>query len=190
MGRRRLARLSSSGSIPISKVPRPLIGHDPNVPDATTEKWNGRRLDPPATSTCRYTEAFLSTSDSLIHSAFEFEFLLNESSDTHWILHRNPEIAVPLEQATILSPWGVPTATPEIILFFKADETLRPPRHPRLPSPPAPPRPGTTLLAARGDRCAAPRPPLAARPHPHWYAAAAERNPVKLHAADARRRLP
>jgi hypothetical protein len=103
-----------------------MVGHDPNVPDDTTEQWSGRRLDPPAHIHMPTAGSILSTSETLTHSAHEFEFLLNESAGSHWILHRDPDIAVPLNHAGSLSPWGLPAAAPEIILFFKAAGSTRP----------------------------------------------------------------
>jgi hypothetical protein len=37
-----------------------------------------------------------------------------------WILNRELDIAVALERAIRMSPWGLPTASPEVVLFFKA----------------------------------------------------------------------
>jgi hypothetical protein len=97
-----------------------LVGHDPNVPDETTEPWNGRHLDLPAHIHVPELGSPLAASTTAKHSAFEFEFLLNEASDRQWILNRDLDIAVALDQAIRQSPWGVPTAAPEVVLFFKA----------------------------------------------------------------------
>lgn len=103
-----------------------LVAHDPNVPDATTEPWNGRRLDAPAHVHVPTLGSSLSTVPSATHTAFEFEFLLGEGTEPDWILHRQPHIAVPRERAIRPSPLGLPTATPEVILFFKAVGGIRP----------------------------------------------------------------
>jgi hypothetical protein len=58
------------------------------------------------------------------HSAFEFEFLLNERSDHGWVLNRELDIATPLDRCTGPSSWGLPTATPEVVLFYKAGGNL------------------------------------------------------------------
>jgi hypothetical protein len=91
-----------------------LVGHDPNVPDDTTEPWNGRHLDLPAHVHVRRDPAF------------EFELLLNERTDHDWVLERDPRISVPLDRAVRPSAWGLPTAAPEVVLFYKAGETPRP----------------------------------------------------------------
>lgn len=104
-----------------------LVGHDPNVPDATTEPWNGRKLDMPAHIHFPELGSPLSTEATAKHSAYEFEILLNEAADHRWILSRDREISVPLDRAIRTSPWGVPTAAPEVVLFFKAGgNPLRP----------------------------------------------------------------
>lgn len=95
-----------------------LVGHDPNVPDATTEQWNGRRLDLPAHVHVTVLGSNLSTQPSLTHSKVEFEFLLSERSDGDWVLNTERRIAVPADPWW--TPWGIPAARPEVILFFKA----------------------------------------------------------------------
>jgi hypothetical protein len=101
-----------------------LVGHDPNVPDDTTEPWNGRCLDLPAHVHVPELRSPLATSTTATHTAFEFEFLLNEGSDHHWILNPALDIAVPLDRGIRQSPWGLPTAAPEVVLFFKAGGSL------------------------------------------------------------------
>jgi hypothetical protein len=101
-----------------------LVGHDPNVPDDTTELWNGRHLDLPAHIHVPELGSSLSTAPTATHTAFEFEFLLNERSGDDWVLNRELHIAAPLDRCTGQSSWGVPTATPEIVLFHKAGGNL------------------------------------------------------------------
>lgn len=101
-----------------------LVGHDPNVPGDTTEPWNGRHLDLPAHIHVPVLGSSLSTSTAVSHSAFEFEFLLNEGSENEWILNREQQVTVPLARATWQSAWGMPTAAPEVILFYKAGGNL------------------------------------------------------------------
>jgi hypothetical protein len=56
----------------------------------------------------------------VIHTAFEFEFLLNEGSDGYCVLSRDLDSEVPLERCIRPSSWGLPTAAAEVVLFFKA----------------------------------------------------------------------
>ncbi|PZG03080.1 hypothetical protein C1J01_46610 [Nonomuraea aridisoli] len=103
-----------------------LVAHDPGVPDDTTEQWNGRPLDLPAHIHLPELHSPLSTSATLTHTEFGFEFLLNERSGHDWVLNREHGIAVPLERAVQTSQWGLATAAPEIVLFFKAGGHLTP----------------------------------------------------------------
>jgi hypothetical protein len=101
-----------------------LVGHDPNVPDDTAEPWNGRQLDLPAHVHVPKLGSPLAAPPAVTHPAFEFEFLLNEGSDGHWVLHRDLDITVPLERCIRPTSWGLPTASPEVVLFFKAGGDL------------------------------------------------------------------
>jgi hypothetical protein len=103
-----------------------LVAHDPNVADDTSEPWNGRHLDLPAHVHVPTPASPLATSTTANHAAFEFEFLLNERSGDEWILDRERRIVVPFDRCTRHSPWGLPTASPEVVLFFKATGDLRP----------------------------------------------------------------
>jgi hypothetical protein len=58
------------------------------------------------------------------HPAFEFEFLLNERSGQEWVLNREPRIAVPLDRCIRRSDWALPTAAPEVVLFYKGGGNL------------------------------------------------------------------
>jgi hypothetical protein len=89
-----------------------LVAHDPNVADDTTEQWTGRRLDPPAHVHVPTLRSPLSTSTTLTHSAFEFEFLLVDGAAA--------------ERGIPRSPWGLPTAAPEFVLFIKGRGGIRP----------------------------------------------------------------
>jgi hypothetical protein len=85
-----------------------LIAHDPHVAGDTTEPWDGRRLDLPAHIHAR------------AHDGFKLEVLLDERSGRDWILSREPRISLPLRLCVQQSPWRLPTAIPEVLLFFKA----------------------------------------------------------------------
>lgn len=101
-----------------------LVGHDPNVPDDTTEPWSGRRLDLPAHIHVPVHGGPLATSTTARHTAFEFEFLLNELSDQDWVLNQETNIRVPLDRCAQQSVWGLPTVVPEVLLFYKAGGDL------------------------------------------------------------------
>lgn len=101
-----------------------LVGHDPNVPDDTAEPWNGRHLDLPAHIHVPVSGSPLATSTTATHTAFEFEFLLNERCGHDWVLNREPHVTAPVDRCTGQSAWGLPTAAPEVVLFYKAGGNL------------------------------------------------------------------
>jgi hypothetical protein len=115
-----------------------LVGHDPHVPDDTNEVWKGRRLDLPAHIHVCSAASSLVTPPELTRSQVEFEFLLNERRGQEWILNREKHIALALDECVRWSPWGLPAATPEVVLFYKGGGHL-----------------AADEIAARGD---APRP--------------------------------
>lgn len=88
-----------------------LIGHDNNVADDTTEPWNGRRLVLPAHIHAN-TRAL---------SGIELDIQLNERSGGDWIFSRAPRITLAIEQCARQSAWQLPTVTPQVALFYKAN---------------------------------------------------------------------
>lgn len=101
-----------------------LVAHDPNVPDDTSQPWDGRQLDLPAHVHVPELGSPLSTVKTATHTAFEFEFLFNERSGDDWVLNREHDIALPVDRCARESAWGLPTAAPEVILFYKAGGNL------------------------------------------------------------------
>jgi hypothetical protein len=101
-----------------------LVAHDPHVADDTSEQWNGRHLDLPAHIHAPTRGSTLSRWPERTHAQYEFEFLLNRRTGPRWILNPEAAIAVPVDLTTRLSGWGVPTAPPEIVIFFKAGAHL------------------------------------------------------------------
>jgi hypothetical protein len=97
-----------------------LVGHDPNVPDATTEPWNGRHLDPPAHIHFPTLGSSLSTSPVARHAAVEFEVILVETAGRAVVLNRELGLSAPVQRVVRESAWGLPVAAPEMVLFFKA----------------------------------------------------------------------
>jgi hypothetical protein len=104
-----------------------LVAHDANVAGDTGEAWNGRRLDPPA-----HIHAHPPGPDEMperlnaaSQQGFIFEFQIDDGVDGGWVLNRDPRVTLPVKDAVRVSPWGVPAAVPEVLLFFKAGETRR-----------------------------------------------------------------
>lgn len=88
-----------------------MIGHDPNVPDDSPDRWNGRRLDLPA-HIHAYNTAVLET---------QLEIYLNAIIGDQWICRQRPTISCELYGP---SPWQLPTVPPELVLFYKAGGNL------------------------------------------------------------------
>ncbi len=101
-----------------------LVGHDPNVADDTNQPWNGRHLDLPAHVHVPELGSPLAALPEATHTAFEFEFLLNARDGRDWVLNQEARIAVPVDGSIRRSPWGLPTAAPEVVVFFKAGGNL------------------------------------------------------------------
>lgn len=102
-----------------------LIGHDDNVPAATTERWNGRRLDVPAHVHARPPETVDLGVPRLVvpedgPPQSEVEVVLDERSAEDLVLRRVPRISMPLREAFAPSRWGVPALAPQVLLFYKA----------------------------------------------------------------------
>ncbi len=105
-----------------------LIAHDPNVAGDTSELWDGRGLDLPAHIHGRAPDARSRLPDRLDaagQQGFGLDILLNERSGDDWIFSREPHITMPLSRCAQQSAWGLPTAVPEILLFYKASELRR-----------------------------------------------------------------
>ena len=87
-----------------------LIAHDSVAPDST-ELWDGRRLYPPV-----HIHARLEDGSNL-------DLYPNERAGLNWVLSDEPRIAMELRRCTEDSAWGLPTLSPDVILFYKATET-------------------------------------------------------------------
>jgi len=101
-----------------------LIAHDPNVPDATTEPWTGRRLGLPGHVHARRYGTYAALGEELnpTEAGFGLDIELGERSGNEWVLSREPYVVVPLAGNVAMSPWGIPMVTPEVLLAFKALE--------------------------------------------------------------------
>lgn len=84
-----------------------LVAHD--TADAVhDEPWDGRPLNFPAHI------------HSTLGEDLPWELQLNERSATHWLLRREPRVAVPLPLFAPGVRWGLPIMAPEILLWYKA----------------------------------------------------------------------
>jgi len=90
------------------------------------EVWDGRRLEPPAHLHARSGHPPLPEDPILrTEQGFELDIQVDECQGDEWVLCREPRIALPVAEAVRPSPWGVPAAAPEVLLFFKSRELRR-----------------------------------------------------------------
>ena len=103
-----------------------LVAHGPNVPVDTNEPWDGRPLALPVHIHGRL-DAGEAPPDGVLtpQQGFSLDIQFGDRSGDDWILSRQPRISLPLRNGVQQSPWGLPTAVPEVLLFFKARELRR-----------------------------------------------------------------
>ena len=100
-----------------------MVPHDGALADSdTNEQWTGRKLVIPAHLHCRGPEDsgnIPQTGALLADQGWNLEIVVNARTDAGWTLYDEPHIALPWSRAVAESPWGMPTAVPEVLLFFK-----------------------------------------------------------------------
>ena len=100
-----------------------LIAHAPGTADDTNELWNGIRvLELPAHIHARHgLDMPIPSSGALLANdgfVLDIQFCVRDGGE--WVLWDDPRIAMPLSRAITDSPWGVPMALPEVLLFYKS----------------------------------------------------------------------
>lgn len=90
-----------------------LVGHDRNVADDSTESWNGRCLDLPAHIHANHPAM----------NGTELDIQLNATANGDWLCRSEPSITHPLSDSAT-ARWDLPTAPPELVLFYKAGGNL------------------------------------------------------------------
>jgi hypothetical protein len=101
-------------------------GHGIVLGDAS-ELWDGRPLDPPAHLHAR-PDTGEALPDGVVLTAeqgFALDIMIDDQSGGEWTLSSEPRIVLPLRNCVRRSAWGLPTAVPEVLLFFKAGELRR-----------------------------------------------------------------
>ncbi len=106
-----------------------LLAHDPLAPEHNGEWWDGDRVlshrshiharPPDRRSTL--PEGGIATTEG----GFGLEFQLNERARGDWVMRGEPHVSLPLSRAVRDSAWGLPTVTPEVLLFYKAADLRR-----------------------------------------------------------------
>ena len=80
-----------------------------DVADDSIDPWDGRHIDLPAHLHARHDDGF------------DLEVIIIERSGRDWVLCHDPRLTLPLDQCVQLSAWGLATAAPEMLLFYKAN---------------------------------------------------------------------
>jgi hypothetical protein len=102
-----------------------LVAHDPSVPDDTSEPWDGRPLDLPAHLHGRAPgarQAMPGAINDAARQGFGLDVQINERLGGDWLMSRKPELRRPLAECIGETGWGVPAVTPEVLLFYKAEQ--------------------------------------------------------------------
>ena len=90
-----------------------LVAHDPPE-QSHDDRWDGRSLEVAAHVHARHADW-----------PFELDFNFNERVGDRWLMSREPHRDVVAEDAVRESPWGVPTLSPELVLWHKGSGEIR-----------------------------------------------------------------
>jgi hypothetical protein len=103
-----------------------LVPHDPVTPD-TNVLWTGREVQHPGHFHGRPdTEDPIPPDGALWpQQGWLLDVQLDQRDGDDWILHRDPLIAIPIADAVVIGPWGVPMVVPEVLLFWKSRDLRR-----------------------------------------------------------------
>lgn len=105
-----------------------MVAHDAIDPGPTTDLWAGRRLELPAHVHARARDAespanlmkWVTPPYTQLPDDKNVEIIINERTGGDWILHAETGITRAWEECVAESPWGIPMAVPEVLLFYKA----------------------------------------------------------------------
>lgn len=105
-----------------------MVAHDAVDPGPTTELWTGRRLEMPAHVHARARDGespanlikWVTPPYNQLPDDKNVELIINDRTDGNWILHAETGLTRAWEDCFAESPWGIPMAVPEILLFYKS----------------------------------------------------------------------
>ncbi len=105
-----------------------MVAHDAVDPGPTSGLWTGRRLHLPAHVHARARDAespanllkWVTPPYEQLPDDKNVELIINERSEGRWLLHPETGVTRPWVECVAESPWGIPMAVPEILLFYKA----------------------------------------------------------------------
>lgn len=111
-----------------------MLGHDEaweavGGVGANNRWWDGtRHLGVPSHIHARPPEragAVPENGIATLEDGFLLDIQMNNRTAEAWHLHAEPEITLAFDSAIQTSPWGIPTASPEVLLFYKAQDLRR-----------------------------------------------------------------
>ena len=126
-----------------------LVAHDDETEDAlqarpgawrpSSEIWSGRRLilpahlhaRPPGEANLAALMQWVTPPHTAVRDGLDFDIIFNEGDAESWVLNDSPRIVLPMEKAVRRTPAGIPSATPEVLAFFKASAYRGLPGYPR-----------------------------------------------------------
>jgi hypothetical protein len=105
-----------------------MVAHDAIDPGPTEELWAGRELvlpvhlhtRQPGAENLALLMAWVTPPYRAADDGLDFEFVLNARDGDDLILNEDPALRAPLGMYIEQSPWGLPTVTPALLLFWKA----------------------------------------------------------------------
>ena len=100
-----------------------LIAHNSVLGGEATGLWDGRRLPVPSHIHARSPADAGPLPDNGVcepAKGWWLDIQIDAVTDNACVLKREPLIALPMDDAVRMSPWQVPAASPEVLLFFKA----------------------------------------------------------------------
>ena len=101
-----------------------MLAHDDTwEPNDIDVWWDGsRRVTVPGHIHARPPErsgAVPKEGIATIEDGFWLDIQICERSGPDWVMLRDPRVGLSLERSVRESPWGLPTASPEVLLFYK-----------------------------------------------------------------------
>jgi hypothetical protein len=86
-----------------------LLAHDARLPD-DDQQWTGRPVKLPAHIHAR-------------HDDVDLDIQVNERIRGRWQLSRRPQVTADAQRSVGQSAWALPVLSPEIVPFYKAEDT-------------------------------------------------------------------
>jgi uncharacterized protein YbdZ (MbtH family) len=113
-----------------------MVAHDPPIAGggSNTDRWDGRSLTLPAHIHARPSDAEIPDGWPVAGAPLDgrnLEVILDRREGDDWWLHDDPRVNIAADQYIRVSPVGLPTLSPEVVLFFKATAYPADARFPR-----------------------------------------------------------